>query len=83
MKNPVVDLFTEMSDEELTQGIKEMQEDEKEGIIRMDGVVRKYANEVRRITECIIPTALFLTQTSLYREAAYRWVKVEPVTMPI
>ena len=75
MKNPVVDLFTEISDEELTQGIKEMREDDIEGIIRMDGVVRKYAHKVQEITQSDFPMTLFLTQTSLYREGAYRWVK--------
>ena len=75
MKNPVVDLFTEMSDDELRQGIKEIQEDEQEGIIRIDGVVRKYAHEVQKITSANFSMTLFLTQTSLLREAAYRWIK--------
>jgi hypothetical protein len=75
MENPVVDLFTEILDDELRQGIKEMREDEQEGIIRMDGIVRKYAHEVQKITNSNFSITLLLTQTSLLREAAYRWIK--------
>ena len=75
MDNPVVDLFTEITDGELRQGIKEIQEDEQTGIIRIDGVVRKYSHKVQEITHANFSMTLFLTQTSLLREAAYRWIK--------
>lgn len=73
-ENPINKLFKEISDEELRQSIREIQEDEKTGFI-CDGVVRKYAKETVSITGESFSSILMHTQINLLREAAYRWIK--------
>jgi hypothetical protein len=53
-----------------------MKEDEPLGIIRTDGWVRKLAKQVCEILGGTdMSTHLFLSQTNLFKEAAYRFVK--------
>jgi hypothetical protein len=76
MKTVITELFTNLTDEQLREAILQMKGDEPLGIIRTDGWVRKLTKQVSDITgETNLSTHLFLTQNSLFREAAYRFVK--------
>ena len=74
VENPISKIFNDISDEELRQGITEMQEDDKTGFTR-DGVVRKYAHETMNITSENFSSVLLMTQINLLRQAAYRWIR--------
>ena len=73
--NQIELLFKNITDEELRKGIIELQEDGKLGIYRENGILRKYAFETTLITGQSTSGMLFLTETMLYKEASYRWVK--------
>jgi len=76
MKNPITEIYENLTDEQIKEAVLEMKEDEKMGLIRMDGWVRKLTKKVCEITgETNLSTHLFLTQNSILREAAYRFVK--------
>lgn len=72
--NPIVKLFTDITDAELKEAILEMIEDEKTGTIRTDGVVIKYALLCADITSTSVSTNLFMAHVNLTKEAAFRWV---------
>lgn len=76
MTNKITKLYSDLTDEQLREAILEMKEDEKMGLIRTDGWVRKLTKQVCDITgETNISTHLFLTQNNLLREVAYRFIK--------
>lgn len=76
MENPIVKIFNDISDDELKQAIKEIKEDEIKGIIRIGGVLRKYADITHNsIGVGNMSMHLFLTETNLLKEAAFRWIK--------
>jgi hypothetical protein len=76
MINAITELYTNLTDEQLREAILQIKEDEPLGIIRTDGWVRKLATQVCEITnDRTISTHLFLAQNSLFREAAFRFVK--------
>lgn len=76
MTNKITKLYSDLTDEQLREAILEMKEDEKMGLIRTDGWVRKLTKQVCDITnETNISTHLFLTQNNLLRDAAYRFIK--------
>lgn len=71
--NEITEYFNNLSDEELKTAILEIKEDENLGIIRIGGVVRKCANDIIKITHNSLSTELFLVQTNLFKQAAFRW----------
>ena len=71
--NKIAEIFDFMSDEELKNAILEIKESEKEGIIKEEGLIRKYAKLVSSITGNPISVDLFLSQTMLLKQAAFRW----------
>jgi hypothetical protein len=73
MGNDVTKIFTDMTDLELSQAIREMKEDGPQGIIRNEGVVRKRSKMVSEITGGNVYEHLFMTQFSILQEAAYRF----------
>ena len=75
MSNVITEIFTNLPDEELRQAISEMREDEELGIIRNDGYVRRITHRVHQITGESVSVLLFLTQTNLLREAAFRFIR--------
>ena len=76
MKNAITELYTNLTDEQLREAILQMKEDEPLGIIRTDGWVRKLAKQVCEILGGTdMSTHLFLSQTNIFKEAAYRFVK--------
>lgn len=73
MRNQIAEIFDFMSDEELKNAILEIKESEKEGIIKENGLVRKYAKFVSELTSNTVSIDLFLSQTMLIKQAAFRW----------
>ncbi len=74
MINEVTKIFSEMTDLELVQAIREMKEDSPKGIIREDGVVREICKMVNQIIGGNVCEQLMMTEMSILREAAYRFV---------
>jgi hypothetical protein len=72
MINEVTKVFTEMTDLELAQAIREMKEDGPLGIIR-EGVVRERCRMVNQIVGGNVYDQLMMTQFSILQEAAYRF----------
>lgn len=72
--NKITEIFQQISSEELQRAIVEIKISDSTGIIESDSVVRKYANIVSGITGNPISTELFLTQSQLLKQAAFRWV---------
>jgi len=72
--NQITQLFENISDEELRQGVLEIQNDSKTGII-CDGVVRKYARLMSEIIGHCYSTDLMTSEINILKMAAYRWVK--------
>lgn len=70
--NPVHELFNQMSDEEVRQGILEIKESDKNGIIP-DGIVRKYAREIKEITNGM-SLDLLHSMIGILKQGAFRWV---------
>ena len=76
MVNKVTEIYTNLTNEELREVILEMKEDERMGLIRNDGWVRRLTKQVcETIGDTDVSAHFFLTQSSLFREAAYRFVK--------
>lgn len=77
MKNEVTKIFSDMTDLELSQAIREMKEDGPQGIIREDGIVRKKCKMVNEITEGNVYEHMLMVQFSILQEAAYRFTPKE------
>ena len=73
MINEVTKIFSDMTDLELSQAIREMKEDGSKGIIREKGVVRERCLMVQKITGGNAYEHLMLVQFSILQEAAYRF----------
>jgi hypothetical protein len=73
MVNEVTKVFSNMTDEELVQVIQEMKEDNPQGIIRMDGIVREKCKIIQNIVGGNTYEHLLMTQFSILQEAAYRF----------
>lgn len=71
--NPIVELFSKISDEELHQAIKDIKSAQDTGIYSEDSIVRKCAHKVREITNQVTSLDLLSSEISLLREAANRW----------
>jgi hypothetical protein len=72
MINEVTKIFSEMTDMELSQAIREMKEDGPQGIIR-EGMVREKCKMVSQIVGGNVYEHLMMTQFSILQEAAYRF----------
>jgi hypothetical protein len=73
MKNPITELFINISDEELRDAIQEIMESDKTGIIKENGVVRKYGKLTGELTGGFTTTDFYMVQINLLKEAAFRW----------
>jgi hypothetical protein len=73
MNNQVTEIFTNTTDMELSQFVQEMKEDNPQGIIRMDGIVRDKCRMVHEIVGGGIYEHMLMVQLSLFTEAAYRF----------
>jgi len=73
MVNEITKVFSEMSDEELVQVIQEMKEDGPQGIIRMEGIIRKKCEMVQKIAGGDTYERMMMVQFSILQEAAYRF----------
>ncbi len=76
MKNPIMKIFSDLTDMELVTAIHEIQQDEPNGIIRANGYVRKLNQKVMEITnETNYSVHLTSVVVGLFKEAAYRYAK--------
>ena len=73
MTNEVTKVFSNMSDEELVQVIQEMKEDGPQGIVRLEGIVRKKCKMVQNIVGGYAYENMIMVQFSILQEAAYRF----------
>lgn len=73
MTNKVTKIFSDMTDEELILVIAEMKEDDPQGIIRENGIVRSKCKMVHDIMGGNIYEHLMMVQISIMKEAAYRF----------
>lgn len=73
MTNKVTRVFSDMTDEELVLVIDEMREDDPQGIIRENGIVRSKCKMVHAIVGGNTYDHLTMVQVSILREAAYRF----------
>jgi hypothetical protein len=74
--NTVTKIFSDLTNEQLIEAISEIRKDEALGLIREDGYVRRIARQVSELTDTPMTTQLFLTHSSLFREASYRFVDI-------
>lgn len=72
--NSIENLFQSLTDAELKQAVKEIYEDNKLGYIRSEGFVRKLAEKSNTISNTSVSTMLFLSEISILRQAAFRWL---------
>lgn len=70
--NKIVELFNNISDTELLEAIQEIKDSSKDGIIKSDGVVRKYAKLSGEITGGATTTDFYLVQMNLMQQASFR-----------
>jgi hypothetical protein len=73
MENAVTKVFSDMTDLELSQAVREMKEDGPQGIVRTEGIVREKCQMVHKIIGGDVYTHLMMTQLSIYKEAAERF----------
>lgn len=73
MTNEVTKIFSNMTDLELSQAIREMKEDGPQGIIRMEGVIREKCKMVQNVVGGNTYEHLMMVQFSILQEAAYRF----------
>ena len=73
MTNKVTKIFSDMTDEELILVIAEMKEDDPQGIIRENGIVRSKCKMVLDIVGGNTYEHLMMVQVSIMKEAAYRF----------
>lgn len=68
----IKEIFSSLSNKEIDETLNQMKADEVEGLIRLNGNIRKYANQMTEITGEPINSALLMAQLNLLQEAAYR-----------
>lgn len=74
--NKIAQLFSNLTNEEVIQAIAEIREDEPQGIIRSEGMVRKLTAQWAELTQDNnVASNLTYVQMSLFREAAFRFTK--------
>lgn len=71
--NKIVELFENISDEDLKKAVLELKESDKTGYIKEGGYVRKYAKLTGDITNSFTTTDFFMTTVNLLKQAAFRW----------
>lgn len=72
--NSIIKLFKNIPDEEIRQGIMEIQEDSETGII-CNGIVRKYATKMAEMTNNDnVGIHLLGAEINILRQGAYRWM---------
>ena len=73
MANEVTKIFNSMTDLELIQAIKELKEDNPQGIIRESGIVREKCKMVHDIIGGTVYEQMTMVKFSILQEAAYRF----------
>ena len=82
MENPIRKIFSDMSNDELLQGISEILDSEKSGVIPLDSVIRKYCDLCKEHTQSSSSSLeLFMTTTNILREGSIRFRNLYEVAM--
>lgn len=80
MKNPITEIFKQLSDTELIQCITELES--QNGIVVNDGEFRKVVESVRLITNSTTySTDFLLCQMNIFREGALRFKQIKEITL--
>ena len=73
MENAVTKVFSDMTDLELAQAVREMKEDGPQGFVRTEGIVREKCHRIHEITGGNTYEHLMMVQMSILKEAAFRF----------
>ena len=71
---PIKKLFTDISDDDLLTGIREIKELVSTGVL-CDGIVREYVRKLNEITNNMSGTDIDMATNNFIYEAAFRWLK--------
>lgn len=77
MKNRITEIFTNMTDLELIQAIREIKEDNSQDIIRSNGIVREKCKMVQDVIGGDVHQQITMVQSSILQESAYRFTPRE------
>ena len=72
--NPIKQLFSDLSDEELILTINEIKECDVTGILPDNSNVRELCRESAKITNMDVSSNLLMVQINILKEGAYRWL---------
>lgn len=75
--NPIVQIFTKLSDDELYDAITDIDKAEQTGAYEDDSIIRNLATKVAEINQQDVSINLFITQVSVLREVSKRWQKIQ------
>lgn len=78
MKNPINELFSNMGDAELLEGILEIKTTDKLGFIKENSILRKYTKIFKECPNYLSSNdtmTLMDVQVHFMKEAAFRWVQ--------
>lgn len=79
--NPILQIFTQLTDEELYSAINDIDKAEKSGAYEDDSIIRNLATKVAEINQQDVSMNLFITQVSVLREVSKRWQKQYAFTL--
>ena len=72
--NPIKQLFSDLSDEELILTINEIKESDVTGVFPDNSNVRALCQESANITNMDVSSNLLMVQLNILKEGAYRWL---------
>ena len=72
--NPIKQLFSDLSDEEVIIGINEIKDAETTGVFQNDSISRELCRKSSKITGMDVSSNLLHTQVGILKEGAYRWL---------
>jgi hypothetical protein len=72
---PIKQLFSDLSDEELILTIKEIKESDVTGLFPENTNVRALCQELTKITKMDVSSHLLMVQINILKEGSYRWLK--------
>ena len=75
-ENPIVKLFSNLSDEDVMQALNEYIEAESTGIFSDDSMVRKLARQCSEITLMDTSSNLLMVQMNVLIEGSLRWMSI-------
>lgn len=71
--NPILQIFTQLTNDELYSAINDIDKAEQSGAYEDDSIIRNLAIKVAEINQQDVSINLFITQVSVLREVSKRW----------